>query len=302
MKITDWIVTAWRIVVAQKHLPRDLTACRLLLGKQLARANAAGGVRSLAEAEFSVFSQFGEDGIIQYLVNRLEFPHHTFIEFGVEDYTESNTRFLLLNNNWSGFIMDSSAKYVARIRRREEYWKYDLRAIPAFVTRENINDLLAGSGFDRDVGLMSIDVDGNDYWIWRAVEVVRPIVVIVEYNSVWGGERAITVPYDEHFVRSRAHSSMMYYGASLRAFCELGRQKGYAFIGCNSNGNNAFFVRRDKLGALQERTPEEGYVESKFHDSRDENGGVSHLRGPERLRPMAGMPVINVLTQEREVL
>src|SRR5262245_28366369 len=138
----------------------------LLIGRLLAETLATKqNIRTLSEVEFTVFSQFGDDGIIQWLCHHLEIPNKTFVEFGVEDYRESNTRVLLMNDSWSGFIMDSSESNISRLVASEYFWKYDLTAKKAFVDMENINALLAGSGFDRDVGLLHIDIDGNDYLI-----------------------------------------------------------------------------------------------------------------------------------------
>ena len=122
---------------------------------------------NIQEAEFKVFSQFGDDGIIQYLVNRVEIPagRRRFIEFGVENYRESNTRFLLLNNNWSGLILDGSAENINSIKNDQIYWKHELTAVHSFIDRDNINELIAANGFAGEVGILSIDIDGNDYWI-----------------------------------------------------------------------------------------------------------------------------------------
>ena len=201
----------------------------------------------LSEVEFKVFSQFGDDGIIQWLVSNIEFPNKNFIEFGVEDYTESNTRFLMMNDNWSGFVMDGSEKNVEKIISSEYFWRYNLTAKAVFIDAENINDLLSSTLLARDVGILHIDLDGNDYWIWKAIDVISPVVVILEYNSIFGIDRAITIPYDKSFFRTHAHYSNLFAGASLRALHELSVAKGYSFIGCNSAGNNAYFVRSDKL-------------------------------------------------------
>jgi hypothetical protein len=208
-----------------------------LLGKPLAlTAKGRGALRSLHDAEFKVFSQFGDDGIIQWLICNLEIPNKTFIEFGVEDYRESNTRFLMMNDNWSEVVMDGSPESVARIVDSEYYWRFDLQAKCAFIDVENINDLLASAGFAAELGLLHIDLDGNDYWIWKAVNVVSPIVLIPEYNSVLGIDKALTVPCERTFSRTKAHYSNLYWGASLRALHELSASKGYAFVGSNSAG------------------------------------------------------------------
>ena len=118
---------------------------------------------------FGAFSQFDEDGIIQFLINHLEIKNQTFVEFGVENYEESNTRFLLINNNWQGMVMDGSEENVAYIKSDRVSRRYDLQAKCSFITKDNINDLLRQSGFGEDLGLLSIDIDGNDYWIWEAI-------------------------------------------------------------------------------------------------------------------------------------
>ncbi len=257
---------------------------------------------SLAAVEFKVFSQWGDDGIIQYLIQQLDFPNHTFIEFGIEDYRESNTRFLLMHDNWSGFVIDGSVRNIQKLQRAYFFWQYDLQAKAAFCDRDNINDLLQESGFDRQVGILHIDIDGNDYWVWQAIEVIEPIVAIIEYNSVFGSDRAISIPYTPDFDRHAAHHSNLYFGASLAALHHLAQAKGYAFIGCNSAGNNAYFVRRDKLANLPEVSLEQGYVTSKFRESRDRNGQLNFLRAGQRLEAIAGLPVVNVLTGELEQL
>jgi hypothetical protein len=271
-----------------------------LLSMQLPQVARAG---DLASVEFKVFSQWGDDGIIQWLVSQLSFPHRTFVEFGVENYQESNTRFLLMNNNWSGLVMDSSEEHVAQIRSEPYYWRHELTAKCAFIDVENVNALIGAENFGRDLGLLHIDLDGNDYWIWKAIDVVVPILVILEYNAVFGVDRSITVPYGAKFSRTQAHSSNLYFGASLPALYQLSLTKGYAFVGCNGAGNNAYFVRRDRLPPnVKELSLTEGYVPSKFRESRDDNGNLTLLTGSERLDALRGLPVVNTLTMRPEAI
>ena len=117
------------------------------------------------------------------------------------------------------------------------------------IDRDNINDLISTSGFGSEIGILSIDIDGNDYWVWQAIDCVQPRILILEYNALFGPDAAISVPYDASFVRSRAHYSNLFWGASLEALTRLSKQKGYALVGCNSAGNNAFYIRHDVLGA-----------------------------------------------------
>ena len=144
------------------------------------------------EQEFKVYSQWGEDGLIQFLINHIEFKNEIFVEFGVENYLESNTRFLLVNNNWSGLVIDGNAEHVNYIKSDQIYWSHNLKTDCSFITKENINDLLSRNGVMGDIGLLSIDIDGNDYWVWKEIQVISPRIVIIEYNSRFGPNRAVT--------------------------------------------------------------------------------------------------------------
>lgn len=289
-----------RDLVAGSVRETELLATGRLLSEVFARKRP---IASLRDVEFKILSQWGDDGIIQWLVHALDFPRRTFIEFGVSDYRESNTRFLMMNDNWSGLVMDGSAANVSLIRNSEYFWKYDLQTRATFIDRDNINGLIAESGLADDLGILHIDLDGNDYWIWKCLTVTTPIIVILEYNAIFGPDRPVTVPYDAGFRRNHAHPSNLYWGAALPAFHHLACEKGYAFLGCNSAGNNAYFVRRDRLAdPLREVTLAEGYVASAFRESRDSRGQLTYLRGDERLAAIRGMPVVNVVTGTTEVL
>ena len=286
------------------RLPRMLETQLLLQGRLLAEnLKNKEDISSLSEVEFKVFSQFGDDGIIQWLVQHIDVPNQTFIEFGVADYHESNTRFLLMNNNWAGFIMDGSDSNVLRIQRSAYYWKYAITARSVFITRENINSILKQCSFENEVGLLHIDLDGVDYWIWSAIQDVSPVILILEYNSVFGRDRAVTIPYSEGFQRTKAHYSNLYWGASLPALHRLSEEKGYVFIGCNSAGNNAYFVRRDKLNSkVREISLQDGFVESRYRESKDRQGNLTYLSGSARLGLIRGLPVYNVSSGQMEAL
>jgi hypothetical protein len=282
------------------RLRSEIERNRVLVAQERVRQlRSAPDVRSLAEAEFRVFSQFGEDGIIQYLISRVPVARDVFVEIGVEDYTEANTRFLLQNDNWRGLIIECDPGHVARILRKDLVWRHDLTVREAFVTRANVDGLLVSAGVTGDIGLLSIDVDGNDYWIWEAVQAVSPRIVVIEYNSVFGPRAAISIPYEETFSRTRAHHSNLYFGASLGALCHLASAKGYILAGTTSAGNNAFFVRSDVAGRVPTRTPPEGYVESRFRESRDRAGQLTFLGGADRLNEIGHLPVVDVVSGQR---
>lgn len=278
-------------------LSRSVEEAKILAARALiGQVRSAGVLARLRDAEFRVFSQFGDDGIIQYLIHLLEPMEDRFIEFGVQDYSESNTRFLLLNDNWRGLVLDGDAASMNRVRAQDYHWRHDLTAVSAFVDRDNVNGIFRDHGFAGSIGLLSVDIDGNDYWVWEAIDAVDPVIVVCEYNAVFGPSQAVTVPYDPAFQRSRAHPSNLFWGASLKALCLLAERKGLAFVGANGAGNNAYFVRKDRLGPLRPLACEEGFVDSRFRESRGPDGELTYLRGDARRRVIADMRVVDVAT------
>lgn len=275
---------------------------KVLIGNLLSKFNSqAINITKIQDAEFQVFSQWGDDGIIQFLVNTLKIENKTFIEFGVENYTESNTRFLLINNCWQGLVIDGSKKNIDFIQQDTICWSNQLYAKQAFITKENINLLLTDLPFDSEVGILSIDIDGNDYWVWDAINVVTPIIVIVEYNSLFGRSNAWTIPYASDFVRGDVSSeNISYYGASLEAFKFLGHKKGYVFLGCNSNGNNAYFIRKDYSKKIDHLIPtDDGFVLCSFNEILKENKRVV---GIDRIKALNGKKVIDVISGTEELI
>jgi len=256
---------------------------RILLGviaaKQLQSLKA---VRSLADAEFQVCSQWGEDGIIEWLVHRLDCTPETFIEFGVGNYREANTRFLMCHRTWRGLVIDGSYANIEMIKTDEVFWRHDLSAKAAFITADNINQLIVEAGFEGEVGILSIDLDGNDYWVWKAITAVKPHIVIIEYNAVFGDLLPLTIPYNADFNWISAHKSTLYFGASIRALCDLAREKGYTFIGTTSSGCNAFFIRNDRASAFSELIESNIARPSRFRGSRNDKGELTFVRGASR--------------------
>jgi hypothetical protein len=276
-------------------LLKEVQKLKMLEAKLLTRQIAAQGVLpGISSAEFSVYSQFGEDGIIQYLLEHVKNLPESFIEFGVETYTEASTRYLLENNNWRGLILDCDCQAMEALRSQSIFWRHDLTAVGAFIDCDNVNRLFSDHGFTGKIGLLSIDIDGNDYWVWDSIKVVDPTIVVVEYNSVFGPSIPVTVPYDPGFSRAKAHYSMLYWGCSLGALCLLAQKKGYSLVGCDSAGVNSFFVRNDSLGQLQALSPEAAYVPSRLRQSRDEKGRLSFLNFQESQRLIGDSPVCNV--------
>ena len=194
---------------------------------------------------FKVYSQNDEDGIIQEIFRRIGTIDRRFVEFGVQTGVECNTVKLLIEG-WRGLWIEGDPMMVG-IMRRSFAPLLDAGQLTLFdnlVTAENINALLTRAGLTGEIDFLSIDIDYNDYWVWKAIEVVRPRVVVIEYNAAFRPPLSITVPYDPH----RRWDGSNYYGASLEALVRLGGSKGYAIVGCSIAGVNAFFVRADLAG------------------------------------------------------
>ena len=275
-------------------LSERMTRVQEALGRIELRQVANCGEASLAE--FRVFSQWGEDGIIQYLLAQVPIERPIFVEFGVENYVESNTRFLLTNNRWSGLVIDGSEQNIDYIRRDPIYWATNLKAEHSFITRENINELLGRNGIVGDIGLLSVDIDGNDYWVWQAIDTISPRIVVCEYSSQFGPTAEVTTPYAADFVRDTAHFSKIYYGASIAALAQLAERKGYSLVASNSAGNNVFFVRNDLLGDLKVLTPQQAYRRAQFREYHDERGHLTFDDFETRLGNISHLPLHDLKT------
>lgn len=276
---------------------RSLTERQLVLQAQsIAHENRKKPhITDLKDIEFKAFSQWGEDGIIDWLISRLPSIEHSFIEFGVSDYLESNTRLLLELRNWKGLIIDGAEKNISTIKNQDIYWRHDLTAKQSFITTENINQTIGDAGFSGNVGLLSIDIDGNDYWVWDAINIISPAIVICEYNTALGDIYPLTIPYEENFQRSQAHPSLLYFGASVQALILLGKRKGYTCIGTTSSGCNVFFIRNDlakNITAVLEKT---SIFPCKAREARDENSNLLYINGIEGNDIISHMPVIEIL-------
>jgi len=285
--------------LAESRESRDRKAINI--GRVLARSNEALESTDIRDFGFGVFSQWDEDGILQRLTKSVP-PHaHTFIEIGVEDYSESNTRFLMMKDNWKGFIVDSSSKNMRIVREASYYWKYDLTAKASFVTAENVNQLISESGFQDNLGLLSLDIDGVDFHVLNAIENCRPHILVVEYNANFGPEQSVTVPYRPDFERTKAHYSNLYYGASLAAMAALAEGMGLVLVGTNSAGNNAFFVRAGSEASMVFRkNVQEAFTASLFREARDEHGRLTFDIG-EGLKEISHLPLDLVTDSGDEV-
>lgn len=208
----------------------------------------------LKETGFRVYSQFEEDGMLLFIFSLIGMANKVFVEIGSDDGVNSNSANLYFNFGWHGLFIDGNPQSIKRGRKFfSKYphpWFYRPKFVCAKVKRENINQLIERTGITGEIGLLSVDIDGNDYWIWDALEVVQPQVVIIETHNEFGLEN-IVVPYDPDYSFPGKHP--VYHGASPKAMVNLGRKKGYRLVGANELGFNFLFVRK---GLVEEELPE----------------------------------------------
>lgn len=203
----------------------------------------------LHQIGFKQFSENLEDGILLYIFSRIGTINRKCVEIGCGYGAECNTANLILNHNWHGLLIDKGKEetdYAREYYFQKKNMKYGSPIIKdAHITRDNINTILKDSGFQGEIDLLSIDIDGTDYWIWKAVEVINPRVVLVEVQCIWGSQVSVTVPYSDKFEAGFIDGYGIYSGASLSAFQKLAAKKGYRFVGVENRGYNVFFVRND---------------------------------------------------------
>lgn len=220
----------------------------LLRLKYQAWSTTRRGSPPFDEIEFKCFSQHGEDGILLYLFSRLGTTNKQAVEICAGDGVECNTANLIVNHGWLGLLFDGAAH---KLRFGQRYYRRNLNTLPhpptlvnAWIDTENINPLITRHGVEGQVDLLSLDMDGIDYWIWQALTCIAPRVVVLEFNAALGPTESVTVPYQRDFRWKKGSALEHYWGASLSAFVKLGKAKGYRLVGCERLGVNAFFVRQ----------------------------------------------------------
>lgn len=188
-----------------------------------------------------VYAQNDEDGILAEIFRRIGVTTRSFVEFGVGAGLECNSLWLLLQG-WHGLWIEADEGCCKSLSASHARWLADgsLTLKQEFLTAGNINEVI-GERFSGEIDLLSIDLDSNDYWVWKAIEIIKPRTVVIEYNANWPPPAAISVAPEHH----GPWNGTNYFGASLSALAQLGAQKGYDLVGCSLSGVNAFFVRRD---------------------------------------------------------
>jgi len=256
----------WRLWMMEKSIQGVGAAVMRAPLEQVARSE-------INEHEYSIYSQFGQNGILAWIFSKIQPKSKTFIEIGCGSGRQCNSAYFILDFGWKGLLVDGSE---VNIREAREFFKYlmpwrqfeKLQIEQHFVTRENINDIIAKRDEKLSPDLLCIDVDGNDYWVWEQISAINPSVVVVEYNATYGSEEPLVTPYNAEFDAYKEHPLGLYHGASILALQKLGKKKGYILLGCDSNGADAFFVKKEFAHLFTEVSAKEAFYENQHKAKR----------------------------------
>ena len=272
-------------IIFKKFFERKI----LLLGRShfLNYRHKYKSLKNTSDLDYKVFSQNGEDGIIDYLLFSLNIVTPKFIEIGIGNYEESNTRYLFETTNSKGLIIDCIENLKTKVLRSTKLWRGDLKIIEDFVGSENINKILEENSFDKEIDLFSLDIDGIDYWVLKKIPNNFSKIIVAEYNSNFGHELEITVPNIKRFNRNKYHYSNLCFGTSLKALINLLEKKNYTFIGTDISKLNAFFVSNLELNKINLDIPNKNdlqkFTNSNLRESRDKSGNLSYLSGNKKI-------------------
>tara|TARA_Y100000590_G_scaffold213372_1_gene241767 strand:- start:30702 stop:31628 length:927 start_codon:yes stop_codon:yes gene_type:complete len=262
-------------------------------------------LKNLNNIEYKVFSQSGEDGIIDFLLHNLKIIKPKFIEIGVGDYSESNTRFIYERCSPKGLIIDCVNELEKKVSKNIKMWTGDLKVIENYVDSKNILNILQENNFIDNIDLFSIDIDGIDYWILEKLPSNFSKIAIVEFNANFGEKLEITVPNIDNFNRTTYHYSNLCFGMSLKAAINIMEKKNYYFIGTNLMRTNAFFISKNY--SKEEYFPEIEINKTSivsdvnFRESRDKAGRLNFLSGKNKIEEIGECEVVDLSNQKKKI-
>jgi len=220
---------------------------RQLFGWYQYLKNQGSQLPRFSDAGYRVYSQVDEDGILIYIFSLIGFSNKLLVDAAFGAPQGANTTNLICNWGFSGLLIEGDKKKCDHARAFFSAHPDTLIMPPVtehdWVTAENINAILDRNDIRGEIDLFSLDIDGNEYHVWKALTIVSPRVIIVEARTFWGSGRSVTIPYNPGFNRFDIHPD--FYGASIAALVKLGHEKGYRLVACNRFGYNIFFVRND---------------------------------------------------------
>lgn len=261
----------------------------------------------LWDAEFRVFSQWGEDGILSYLCDLLKLSHPRVLELGSGNFVECNSRYLAMHRGAKVVAVDARSDLLKDPAIERNLWRAQILGLQRWITPSSVKEIQsAAHEFFGEIDVLSLDIDGNDYWVAEEIDMSNVQIVVFEYNWIFGPNVPVSVPRDDGFDRGHAHWSNLYYGASLGAWVHLMRSRGFSLVGTNRACNNAFFCRDDRLDEIP--LPKVStqnlsrYMESVFREARDVNGNLTLTPRNSATKLVASLPVIDVTNGSKMTL
>jgi len=255
-------------------------------------------IKYLSDVDYKIFSQNGEDGILDYLLYQLKIEKPKFMEIGVGDYSESNTRFIFDRCSPKGIIVDCIDDFEQKVKKNIQLWRGELKIIKKFVTPNNINEIIHDNNLSNDLDLFSLDIDGIDYWVINELPKNFSKIAVLEYNPIFGVDKRVTVPNIKNFNRNEYHYSNICFGMSLNAAIHLMEKKNFYFLGTNMFRNNAFFISNEfnKENYFKHLVINEikNIDEANFTESRNIDGKLNYLHGKSKLNEIYDCEVIDL--------
>ena len=263
-------------------------------------------VKDLNELDYKVYSQSGEDGIIDYLLYMLNIKKPKFIEIGVGNYYEANTRFFFERSSCKGLVIDIIKDFEKEVRDNVNLWKGDLKIVEKEINSKNILNTLKENGFYEDIDLFSIDIDGVDYWVLKELPNEFSKIIVAEYNSCFGDKLMVSVPNIKGFQRKKYHYSHLCFGTSIKALTDLLSKKGYIFLGTNLLRTNAFFILKKFKDKINLNLPDINHlaqhVDSHVRESRNKKGKLNFLSGENRIKEIENCEVVDLSNSEKKLV
>jgi len=255
-------------------------------------------IKYLSDVDYKIFSQNGEDGILDYLLYQLKIEKPKFMEIGVGDYSESNTRFIFDRCSPKGIIVDCIDDFENKVKKNIQLWRGELKIIEKFVAPNNINEIIQDNNLSKDLDIFSFDIDGIDYWVINELPKNFSKIAVLEYNSIFGPDKKVTVPKIKNFNRKEYHYSCLCFGMSLNAAIDLMKKKNFYFLGTNMFRNNAFFISNefDKESHFKSLIIKDikNIDEANFTESRNINGELNYLHGKNKLNKISDCKVVDL--------
>ena len=262
-------------------------------------------IENLNDVDYKIFSQNGEDGIVDYLLYQLKIEKPKFLEIGVGDNTEANTRFIFERTSPKGLVIDSIQDLEIKIKKNLAVWRGELNIINKSVNSDNIIDILKFNDAMNDLDLFSLDIDGIDYWILNELPNNFSKIAIIEYNPVFGSDMEVSVPNIDNFDRTKYHYSNLCFGMSLKAAIKIMENKNFYFVGSNLFRNNAFFISNDfdknKYFSNLIINEYKKYIDSNFSESRDKTNKLNYLNKKRQINTIMNCEVIDLSNQNKQL-